>query len=226
LNDQFEILSKMKILGHSRVIAALSSVRDLSRQINSKAISQSLRNPVLQSLRHLRDPKKENYSSFRVSQMSINGTDAQRKNPFVDKKIVSNFWQKSNNVPDQNRDALMEKANDFLRRLDHVESVADRSINATLGKLKNHSRGIRKEQQYEVKKLSENINKNIESARNKIHEIMQENNLLPHHKTTSQKTKLSKNQYDEIIMYFNNIKKDFQSNLKSTKSRLDELNKL
>ncbi|WP_338912007.1 hypothetical protein [Mycetohabitans rhizoxinica] len=216
----------MKILGHSRVIAALSSVRDLSRQINSKAISQSLRNPVLQSLRHLHDPKKENYSGFRASRMPINGADAQRKNPFGDRKIVSSFWQKSGNVSDQKRDALVEKANDFLRRLDHVESGAHRSVNATLRKLNNHSRGMRAEQQYEVEELSEKINETIKSARNKIHKVMQKNNLSTYHKATSQKMKLSQNQYDEMLKHFDAIKEDIQSSLKSAKSKLDELNKL
>ncbi|MCF7697068.1 hypothetical protein KPG66_13620 [Mycetohabitans sp. B2] len=216
----------MKILGHSRVIAALSSVRDLSKQINSKAISQSLRNPVLQSLRHLRDPKKENYSGFRVSQMSINGADAQRKNHFGDKKIVSNFWQKPSNVSDQKRDALIEKANDFLRRLDDVENVAHGSVNATLRKLNNHSRGMRAEQQYEAERLHDNIKESIKLTRGKIQGILQENNLLPHHKATSGKTKLSKSQYDKIIKHFDSIGEDIQSNLKSTKSRLDEIDKV
>ena len=216
----------MKILGHSRVIAALSNIRDLPRQINSKAISQNLRSPFIKSLQHLRGPKKDAYSGFRVSQMSINGADAQRKNPFGDKKIVSAFWQKSSNVSDQKRDALMEKANDFLRRLDHVESVADRSINATLIKLNNHSRGMRTEQQYEVEDLSGKINKTIESARNKIHKILQKNNLSIHHKVTSQKSELSQNKYDEIIKDINSIMRDFQASLKSAKSRLDEINKL
>ncbi|SIT71736.1 MULTISPECIES: hypothetical protein [Burkholderiaceae] len=216
----------MKILGHSRVIAALSNIRDLPRQINSKAISQNLRSPILQSLQHLRGTKKDAYSGFRASRMSINGADAQRKNIFGDKKIVSNFWQKSSNVSDQKRDALIEKANDFLRRLDHVENVADRSINATLIKLKNHSRGMRTEQQYEVEDLSGKINKTIESTRSKIQEVMQENNLLPYRKATLQKTGLSQNKYDEIIRDINNIRKDFQSSINSAKSRLDELNKV
>lgn len=216
----------MKILGHSRVIAALSNIRDLPRQINSKAISQNLRSPILQSLQHLRGPKKENYSGFRASRMSINGTDAQRKNIFGDKKIVSAFWQKSNNVSDQKRDALIEKANDFLRRLDHVERSVHISRNAALSKTKNYSLGVRTEQQHEVKELYYNINRNIELSRNKIHKAMQKNNLSPHHKATSQKAKLSKNQYNEIIMNFDNIKKNFQSNLKSAKSRLDELDKV
>ncbi|WP_338861799.1 hypothetical protein IHE31_00170 (plasmid) [Mycetohabitans rhizoxinica] len=219
-------LVKMKILGHSRVVAALSNIRDLPRQINSKAISQNLRSPILQSLQHLRGTKKDAYSGFRASRMSINGADAQRKNIFGDKKIVSNFWQKSSNVSDQKRDALIEKANDFLRRLDHVESVADRSVNATLRKLNNHSRGMREEQLCEVEELSERINETIKSARNKIHKVMQKNNLSTRHKVISQKTKLSQNQYDEILKHFDAIKKDIQSGIKSAKSRLDELNKL
>jgi hypothetical protein len=216
----------MKILGHSRVISALSSVRDLSRQINSKAISQSLRNPVLQSLRHLRDPKKENYSSFRVSQMSINGADAQRKNHFGEKKIVSNFWQKSGNVSDQKRDALMAEANDFIMRLDNVERSVHISRNAALSKLKNHSLGARAEQQYVVDELSDNINKKIELARDKVNKILQKNNLSSQHKVTSLKVELSQNKYDEIIRDINGIKRNFQSSIKLAKIRLDELDKL
>lgn len=216
----------MKILGHSRVIAALSNIRDLPRQINSKAISQNLRSPILQSLQHLRGTKKDAYSGFRASRMSINGADAQRKNPFGDKKIVSAFWQKSSNVSDQKRDALMEKANDFLRRLDHVESVADRSINATLRKLNNYSRGMRTEQQYEVKELSGNIDKKIKLTRSKIQRILQENNLSLNHKKSLRKTGLSQAQYNEIIKDFDSIKKNFQYDLKVAKSRLDEINKV
>ena len=158
--------------------------------------------------------------------MSINGADAQRKNIFGKEKIVNSFWQKSSNVSDQKRDALIEKANDFLRRLDDVERSVHISRNAALSKLKNHSLGVRAEQQYEVGKLFGNINKTIESTRNKIHNILQKNNLSTHHKLTSQKTKLSQNKYDEIIRDINGIGRDFQSSLKSAKSRLDELNKV
>ncbi|MCG1019134.1 MULTISPECIES: hypothetical protein [Burkholderiaceae] len=216
----------MKILSHSRVIAAISSIKDLPRQINSKTISQNLRSPLIQSLQHLRGPKKDAYSGFRVSQMSMNGADAQRKNPFGDKKIVSAFWQKSNNVSDQKRDALIEKANDFLRRLDHVESVADRSVNATLRKLNNHSRGVRTEQQCEAEEIYDIIAKNIKSTRWKIQRLLQTGNLLHQHNASSSKIGLSKIQYDEIIKDFDGIKRDFQSGLKLAKNRLDDLTQL
>lgn len=216
----------MKILSHSRVIAAFSSIKDLPRQINSKAISQNLRSPLIQSLQHLRGPKKDAYSGFRISQMPVNGADVQRKNIFGDKKIVSNLWQKSSNVSDQKRDALMEKANDFLKQLDHVESVVHRSVNATLGKLNNHSRGVRTEQQHEAERLHDNIKESIKLTRDRIRKVLQKNNLSIHHKVTSQKAKLSQNKYDEILKDINSIGRDFQSSLKLAKSKFDELNKL
>ncbi|WXK24517.1 hypothetical protein IHE33_14235 (plasmid) [Mycetohabitans endofungorum] len=219
-------LVKMKILGHSRVIAALSNVRDLPRQINSKAISQNLRSPILQSLQHLRGTKKDAYSGFRASRMSINGADAQRKNIFGDKKIVSNFWQKSSNVSDQKRDALMEKVNDFISRLDNVERVVGKLRNDSYKNIKNNILEARVGRQCEAKEVYDSIDNNIISARWKIKKILQENNLSLHYKMSPQKMGLSQNQYDGIKRDINNIRRDFYSSLKFAKIRLDEINKL
>ncbi|MCF7694910.1 hypothetical protein KPG66_01855 [Mycetohabitans sp. B2] len=173
----------------------------------------------------MREPKKENYTGFRASRMSIIGTDAQRKNPFGDKKIVSNFWQKPSSVSSKKRDALIKKANDLLGQLANVEDVADKSINATLNKMKNHSRGMRADQQYEAKEIYRNITRDIELTKSKIYGILQNNNLSLHHKASSQKTELSQKQYAEILKHFDNVERDFKSSLEVAKIRLGEINK-
>ncbi|WP_233203397.1 MULTISPECIES: hypothetical protein [Mycetohabitans] len=216
----------MKILGHGRVISVFTSIKDLSRQVNSKAISQNLRSPIIQSLQNLRGTRKDAYSGFRASQATINGADVQRKNHFGDKKIVSNFWPKSNSVSDKKRDALMEKANDFLKRLDNVESVVNGSIHATLSKLEHHSLETRTERESEAKEIYDSIDKTIKATREKTRKLLQKSNLSYQHKVSLHKIGLSEIQYNEIIKDFDSIKEDFQSGLKAAKNKLDNLNKL
>jgi DNA-binding HxlR family transcriptional regulator len=217
----------MRIFGRSsafdNAFASLKEALPKKPQINSKALTQKLPS-AFSTLTTLQNNKGNKARlGFGVSHRPMISINTRLKNTFGEGKLTNSIFQKSINVSEKERNAFQNRANDLLRRLDSLEGVVDRSLDAALSRLKNYSRGMRAGQQSEAEAIYNDIRKDIELTRKMVYQTLQENNFSGQHKVSLREVGLSKNQYNKAMNYFDMLDSEMQSKLQIAKNRLGDL---